>query len=222
MEAFNFVIIAFFMGIKHAFDADHILVVANILSKSKKLKESLNISLNWGIGHITTTGIMTILIFYNINSNPVRILLENFEVIIPTTLIVMGIISLTVGIPLQHKHQHEHKDGTKHEHIHAHRIGGLLSNKLSPHHTSFGVGIIHGLASNDELFIILVLGLGIGSITVLMSALLLFSLGVVLGMIVFSLILIQTVSSVTKNMKLILNYVIGFSSIIYGLYLFFI
>ena len=219
MEIFSFAILAFIMGIKHAFDADHILVVSNFLSRSKRLDESLNISLNWGIGHMLTAGIITLIIFYNVNSLPVVMLLEYFEIIIALIMIVMGIISLTIGIPLQHKHEHNH-DGIKHEHVHTHRVGGFINKDLKSHHASFGVGIIHGLASNDELFIILILGLGIGSITTLLGALLLFSTGVVLGMTAFSILLLKFSGIFTKNFRLILNYGFGISAIIYGLYLF--
>ena len=219
MEIFSFAILAFIMGIKHAFDADHLLVVSNFLSRTKRLDESLNISLNWGIGHMLTAGIITLIIFYNVNSYPVVMLLENFEIIIASIMIAMGIISLTIGIPLQHKHEHNH-DGIKHEHVHTHRVGGFINKDLKSHHASFGVGIIHGLASNDELFIVLILGLGIGSVTTLLGALFLFSTGVVLGMMLFSILLLKSSNVLTKNFKLILNYGFGISTIIYGLYLF--
>ena len=64
MELFSFAILAFIMGIKHAFDADHILIVSNFLSRAKRLDETLNISLSWGIGHMLTAGIITLIIFY--------------------------------------------------------------------------------------------------------------------------------------------------------------
>ena len=219
MEIFSFAILAFIMGIKHAFDADHVLLVSNFLSRTKRLDESLNISLNWGVGHMLTAGIITLIIFYNVNSRPVVMLLENFEIIIASIMVVMGIISLTIGIPLQHKHEHNH-DGNKHEHVHTHRVGGFIKKDLKAHHASFGVGIIHGLASNDELFIVLILGLGIGSVTTLLGALFLFSTGVVLGMMLFSILLLKSSNVLTKNFKLILNYGFGISAIIYGLYLF--
>ena len=219
MEIFSFAILAFIMGIKHAFDADHVLLVSNFLSRTKRLDESLNISLNWGVGHMLTAGIITLIIFYNVNSRPVVMLLENFEIIIASIMVVMGIISLTIGIPLQHKHEHNH-DGIKHEHVHTHRVGGFIIKDLKAHHASFGVGIIHGLASNDELFIVLILGLGIGSVTTLLGALFLFSTGVVLGMMLFSILLLKSSNVLTKNFKLILNYGFGISAIIYGLYLF--
>ena len=218
MEVFSFAILAFLMGIKHAFDTDHVLVVSNFLSRSKRLNESLNVSLSWGIGHMLTAGIITVIIFYNMNSFPVIMLLENFEIIIATIMVAMGIISLTIGIPVQHKHEHSH-DGMKHEHIHTHRIGGFMNKDLKSHHASFGVGIIHGLASNDELFIVLILGLGIGSITTLLGALFLYSTGVVLGMVIFSVLIFRFSDIISNNFKLMLNYGFAISAIIYGLYL---
>ena len=94
-----------------------------------------------------------------------------------------------------------------------------MNKDLKSHHASFGVGILHGLASNDELFIVLVLGLGIGSITVLLGALFLFSTGVVLGMIVFSVLVLRVSDSISNNFKWMLNYTFAISAIIYGLYL---
>ncbi|MBH59531.1 MAG: hypothetical protein CMO19_03825 [Thaumarchaeota archaeon] len=209
------------MGIKHAFDTDHVIVVSNFLSRSKRLNESLNISLSWGVGHMLTVGIITVIIFYNMNSFPVIMLLENFEIIIATIMIIMGIVSMTIGIPIQHKHEHNH-NGIKHEHTHTHRIGGFMNKDLKSHHVSFGVGILHGLASNDELFIVLVLGLGIGSITVLLGALFLFSTGVVLGMIGFSVLVLRVSDSISNNFKWMLNYTFAISAIIYGLYLLYV
>ncbi len=221
MEIFSFAVLAFLMGIKHAFDTDHVIVVSNFLSRSKRLNESLNISLSWGVGHMLTVGIITVIIFYNMNSFPVIMLLENFEIIIATIMIIMGIVSMTIGIPIQHKHEHNH-NGIKHEHTHTHRIGGFMNKDLKSHHASFGVGILHGLASNDELFIVLVLGLGIGSITVLLGALFLFSTGVVLGMIGFSVLVLRVSDSISNNFKWMLNYTFAISAIIYGLYLLYV
>tara|TARA_B100001123_G_scaffold153460_1_gene177509 strand:- start:5791 stop:6489 length:699 start_codon:yes stop_codon:yes gene_type:complete len=221
VEIFSFAVLAFLMGIKHAFDTDHVIVVSNFLSRSKRLNESINISLSWGVGHMLTVGIITVIIFYNMNSFPVIMLLENFEIIIATIMIIMGIVSMTIGIPIQHKHEHNH-NGIKHEHTHTHRIGGFMNKDLKSHHASFGVGILHGLASNDELFIVLVLGLGIGSITVLLGALFLFSTGVVLGMIGFSVLVLRVSDSISNNFKWMLNYTFAISAIIYGLYLLYV
>ena len=73
MEIFSFAILAFILGIKHAFDADHVLVISNFLVRTNRLGESLNISLNWGIGHMLTAGIITLIIFYNVKRSLFKI-----------------------------------------------------------------------------------------------------------------------------------------------------
>ena len=55
---------------------------------------------------------------------------------------------------------------------------------------------------------------------ILLGALFLFSTGVILGMIVFSILLFKSSNILTKNFKLMLNYGLGISTITYGLYLF--
>ena len=52
----------------------------------------------------------------------------------------------------------------------------------------FGIGIIHGLASNDELLILFAASLAVTSLGGLLVGLGIFSIGVVLGMIFFAMI----------------------------------
>ena len=50
----------------------------------------------------------------------------------------------------------------------------------------FGIGIVHGLASNDELLMLFTASLAITSMGSLILALGIFSLGVVAGMVLFA------------------------------------
>lgn len=61
----------------------------------------------------------------------------------------------------------------------------VLSYK-GEHATLSGVGIIHGLASNDELLLLMTLSLGLSSFLHIFVGLTIFTLGVVIGMIVYS------------------------------------
>ncbi len=90
-------------------------------------------------------------------------ILGQLELAVAFMLIGIGTVSIIFGAPLTHEHTHEH-DHTKHDHEHAHRYGAIpiLGRKLHFHRQLFGVGIIHGLASNDELLVIFVAGLGVG------------------------------------------------------------
>ncbi|MCE7736777.1 MAG: hypothetical protein GPJ54_17980 [Candidatus Heimdallarchaeota archaeon] len=61
----------------------------------------------------------------------------------------------------------------------------VLSYK-GEHATLSGIGIIHGLASNDELLLFLTLTLGISSYLYIFIGLTIFTVGVVIGMILYS------------------------------------
>ena len=50
----------------------------------------------------------------------------------------------------------------------------------------FSIGIVHGIASNDELLVLLVVALGVETLTGILIGVGVFSLGVVAGMIVFA------------------------------------
>ena len=49
----------------------------------------------------------------------------------------------------------------------------------------FGIGVVHGLASNDELLVLFLVSLSVTSLAGLLGGVGVFSAGVVLGMIVF-------------------------------------
>ena len=50
----------------------------------------------------------------------------------------------------------------------------------------FSIGIVHGLASNDELLVLFVVALGVATLSGILLGVAVFSLGVVVGMIVFA------------------------------------
>lgn len=62
-------------------------------------------------------------------------------------------------------------------------------NYKGEHAMISGIGIVHGLASNDELLLLLTLSLGISSFLYIFIGLTIFTVGVVLGMLVFSTLL---------------------------------
>jgi hypothetical protein len=50
----------------------------------------------------------------------------------------------------------------------------------------FSIGIVHGLASNDELLVLFVVALGVTALSGILLGVAVFSLGVVAGMILFA------------------------------------
>src|SRR3970040_443461 len=107
-----------------------------------------------------------------------------FELAVAAMLIAIGLVSLTwefrvlQRLGLLHEHPHEHLTGAHaHPHFHVRRFGD--------HGTMFGIGVVHGLASNDELLIPLAGALSFATCGGLLLGVAVFSVGVVLGMVLF-------------------------------------
>src|SRR2546430_1869485 len=82
-------------------------------------------------------------------------------------------------------HVHAHWHGlVQHRHFHTWLHGHLT--KHGEHKTMFSIGIVHGLASNDELLVLFVVALGVATLSGILLGVAVFSLGVVVGMIVFA------------------------------------
>ena len=215
---FEFLLLALFLGIKHSFDADHIIGVSNLLIKSKSLINTIKMSISWAIGHMLTAVLITFLLFAFKDSIFLLILnnLDKFEILVAIMLIILGVISLyQARFFHSHYHEHEHENTSEeHSHFHMH----LKNNNLNHSHKHmFGIGIIHGFASNDELLLLLTVSLGLTSLIEIIFSVAIFSLGVVIGMVAFGIFLTYPIIKIKSETLLkIVNAVVGSASIIYG------
>ncbi len=182
LSLLSFAALALLLGFKHSYDADHIVAVANLLRTSKSLREALTMSVSWSLGHMLTASGITAFLFV-FRESVLALLLKNFELLVGVMLVGLGLYSL---YDLTRFHWHEHQDperGEKHAHPHVH---AKSERRQHVHKHMFGIGIVHGLASNDELLILLTAELGLNSLPDMLAGTALFSLGVVAGMMVFA------------------------------------
>ena len=143
------------LGLKHAFDSDHLIAVSTIVTRERSAWRSLWIGLFWGIGH-TFTLLMVGLVVLGLKkqiSPPVGL---SLECLVGLVLIGLGLTTLYdcwrnrvhahshvhAGAP--HLHFHMHQDGPAHQHPHPVRLGfrPLL------------VGMVHGLAGSAALMLL--------------------------------------------------------------------
>ena len=212
LELISFMVLALVLGFKHSYDADHLIAVSNILHKAKSIKSSVKVGLSWALGHMLTATIITILI-YNFKESVLGVILPHFKKIVGAMLIVLGFLSLRQFFVF-HSHRHSHGNIVhSHQHIHLkHEHDGHF------HRHMLGIGIIHGLASNDELILLFTASLAVTSIGGLLIGLSIFSLGVVLGMILFTCLfsypLLKTHSELIHK---IIIFFTGSTGIIYGI-----
>ena len=169
--------LALALGFKHSYDADHLVAVSNLLARSKSLRRTALMSVSWALGHMITASIVTV-ILYAFKETLLRSYLSALEFAVAVMLVVIGVFSLLVEFKIVHIHAHRH-EAEDHTHAHLHVTGAR------EHGAMFGIGIVHGLASNDELLLLFVVSLSVTTLAGLLGGVGIFSLGVVLGMVVF-------------------------------------
>lgn len=213
-------IFAIILGVKHSFDADHLVAVSGLLSNSKSTKRTAFLSLSWALGHMITASILTI-ILYTFRETILKSLLSNLELLVPIMLIIIAILTLAWEFDLLHYHQHEHQledidQTTEHGHFHLH-ISGTSKKE---HGTMVGIGIIHGIASNDELLLLFTLTIGIEELSSILLGVLFFTVGVITGMVIYGLSINYPVQKWgQKKVTRTVNVTIASLSIFYAIWL---
>ena len=192
--------LAFGLGMLHALDADHVMVVSGLSSSDSgsgsRLRGSLGFCLRWALGHGLVLLVIAAAVYLLGYSIP-HSLSEVAESLVGAVLIVIGVMVIR-DLFKQHAHLHFHKHGNipAHAHWHVHedlhdRCSDHHADKSHQHnhnhnhnHSAILVGMLHGMAGSAPLLALIpvaqqhspVLG---------MFYVLLFSLGVLLSMLLF-------------------------------------
>lgn len=141
------------LGLKHAFDADHLAAISTVVAETKSLKKSLLAGLAWGAGHTLTllaAGLLVLAFKQELEADLVRIL----ELASGFMLIALGFRLIVRRLP-----------ETNHSHL----------------GKPFVIGVIHGLAGSAVLSL-LVLGT-VDRITSGLWFILIFGAGATVGMV---------------------------------------
>ncbi len=227
---------SFFLGIKHSLDVDHVAAVSTLLLRSPKMTQTIKMSIFWALGHTLTAGILTIILFL-MKDVFLSSFLAGFELIIAIMLILIGIITIilesnaikVVKKPYTH-HFHFSKKNRHPSHsasVNGPDGSGILKsepNGLLRINNNFVaitlIGILQGLASNDELLIILAFTLNLNNLLTVLIGIVLFSFGVTIGMIAWSsLINLPKIKGKQEKIMKWLNISIAIIAIVYGIYL---
>ncbi len=205
------------LGVKHALDADHIVAVTTIVSRSGSVLRSALVGLTWGIGHslaLLAAGFAVLVFKLAI---PDRLALS-MEFAVGVLLIVLG-APLLWGLIMNRPHIHLHQHGAK-NHFHPHSHSDTPDHYHRHLRKPLLVGMLHGLAGSGALTVLILNTMS--SVVHGLLFLLLFSVGSILSMLVLS-GLIGIPFKLTPRLSLRLNLWIqgasGLISIVLGFFI---
>lgn len=207
----------FLLGIRHAFDVDHVAAVSAMVSKYNSIKNSSLLGMFWGFGHTIALFFVGLIVLSLKITIPEKLALS-FEFIVGVMLFILGVnILLTINKNKIHIHKHRHS-GVEHIHFHSHKLiwhhqhGHLQLKK------SLVIGLIHGLAGSAALTLLVLAT--INSILLGLIYILIFGIGSIIGMILISSIISLPFKLIPNNLQKtqkILRTVTGLLSTIIGL-----
>jgi sulfite exporter TauE/SafE len=214
--------LGFFLGLKHAIEADHLAAVGTIVSEQKNVWSSAIVGGIWGLGHtisLFAAGFFVLLFNFQISEQTERIL--EFCV---------GIMLLFLGLNVFRKianggkiHFHTHEHGA-HEHAHPHlHEHEKVDEKESHHGLKFSpkalfIGMIHGLAGSAALMLLVIPTIESRPLGLLYIAI--FGIGSIGGMMLMSLLVglpFHLTATKFNQYNRILQSIAGLVSIVFGL-----
>ncbi len=246
LELFPLMALGFFLGMRHATDADHVIAVTTIVSRERSVWLAALIGSLWGLGHtLTIVAVGGAVILLGVVIPPRLGLTMEFSAAVMLTL--LGVLNLTgilrwlwagLGIdrhgrPLPQRLPHVHGDYV-HTHFHGHEPHGHAENetpqarldrlfgRLSLCQTirSLIVGLIHGLAGSAAV-VLLVLPT-IRDPRWALAYLLIFGVGTIAGMMLITMVIAVPFAYTASRFGRVNHYLgvaSGFVSLGFGLFL---
>src|SRR5438876_8564682 len=196
----SIIALGFFLGMRHATDADHVVAVTTIVSRERTIRSSALIGILWGLGHTITIYIVGSLIILFGVVIPPRLGLT-MELSVGLMLILLGILNLSGMMKWIARnfadgqgHSHSHEGGHSHSPAAENRDRDAAS--LGWMDRTFGriglyqvlrplvVGVVHGLAGSAAIALLVLTTIRVPALAI--AYLLVFGIGTVAGMMLIT------------------------------------
>ena len=215
--------LGFFLGLKHATEADHLAAVTTIVSGRGSIWNSALVGGLWGLGHTISlfiAGIFVLILNFQISEQTERAL--EFCVGLMLTILGLNVIRKLIKGGKLHFHSHEH-GGSKHVHPHIHE--GEPDEAATHHGLSLSpralfIGMIHGMAGSAALMLLVIPT--IESRAVGLIYIVVFGVGSIGGMMLMSLLVslpFRLTASKFERINHIMQVAAGVISISLGLWI---
>ena len=230
-------LLGFVLGVQHATDPDHLVAVATIVTRERRLADGALVGVLWGIGHTLTLGAAgAVIIVLGLTPSPG--VATGLELLVAAMLVLLGVLRLRdaarglESVPLEHLksdhehggaevvHSHDHGHGAAvHVHPHVHPSRRLLAawrDGRLPTRALF-VGAVHGIAGSAAVSLLVLATLRSAWSAVLYLGV--FGLGTILGMTALTAAMALPVSLALRlrRARHVLAFGAGVGSIAFGI-----
>lgn len=192
------------MGVRHAFEGDHLAAVATLATREGDSRADLLRGAAWGLGHTITLLLVGAVCLFLGAAVPER-WASRLE-------LVVGVMLLGLGIDtLLRLHRRPGSTGDRAEHSHPHPPGTFPGR-------AFVVGLVHGLAGSAALFLLTLQT--VGSFWPGLAYIALFGLGSILGMAVLSAAIalpLRAAAAHPSRVRSVLELAVGIGTIAIGI-----
>ncbi|HUG52559.1 MAG TPA: urease accessory protein [Vicinamibacteria bacterium] len=189
--------LGFFLGMRHALEADHVAAVASLATRTSSARDGVRLAAFWGTGHAVTLLVVGLAVA-GLGAAVPHGMARVFEAVAGLLLAALGLDVLRrLRRRHVHFHLHEHGDGVRHLHAHSHTgQEGEAHDPRHHHHRhpprllarALVMGSLHGMAGSAALLVVSLQGVSSAAHAVAYMAV--FGVGSVLGMMLFSLAIV--------------------------------
>lgn len=153
MAVFTALLAGGLVGVRHAFEADHLAAIATLVEDDETSRPPGVVGASWGVGHsipVVVIGLSFFLLGIRLPPSVTSL----FEALVGGVLVFLGgrLVLDAVGPMELRRHAH---DSSPHRHLRFGRLS-LGSTHAHLHGGSFAVGVVHGIAGSGALVIVLV------------------------------------------------------------------
>ena len=217
------------LGLAHSLDPDHVVAVSTLLCNNKNLRKSITSVMVWGAGHSVVLFIIGLLVLTLSVVIPQSVI-KLFDATAGTLLIILGALVLRPLIaeriqPHQITHEHTHSHSHSHPHTHSHDHNNENHHGHNHLHKSAITGALQGLGGSAALMLVTLST--VNSVEIGLIFILLFGVGVILGMVgiacLVGSVMAYTASNLEKVHKIIkaltgtVSIVLGIVIVVYAL-----
>ena len=207
----------FALGLGHSLDPDHVVAVSTLLCNSSSLRKSIVSATAWGAGHSIMLFIVGLLVLTLRVAIPESVV-SLFESAAGILLVILGLF-VVKPIIVERIHSHGHAN---HDESHTHSDSHVAESVKGPTHLhkSAFTGGLQGLGGSAALMLVTLTT--VSSVELGLVFILVFGVGMILGMIgvacLFSSLLSYTASHLEK-VYVAIKAATGLASIVFGVFI---